>query len=149
MDQLSRSDDLLAHLERAHFDLAVVDEAHRMSARYYSGELKRTKRYELGELLGNGSEHLLLMTATPHAGKEEDFQLLLALLDGDRFVGRHRKAHDATDVYGLMLRRVKEELLTFEGRPLFPERFAATVPYSSRTGEPSCTSRSRPTSATR
>ena len=69
------------------------------------------------------------MTATPHAGKEEDFQLLLALLDGDRFVGRHRKAHDATDVSGLMLRRVKEELLTFEGRRLFPERFAATVPY--------------------
>jgi len=129
MDQLSRSDDVLTHLDQAHFDLVVVDEAHRMAAHYFGGELKKTRRYELGELLGKVSEHLLLMTATPHAGKEEDFQLLLALLDGDRFVGRHRKAHDVTDVSGLMLRRVKEELLTFEGRRLFPERFAATVPY--------------------
>ena len=129
MDQLSRSDDVLAHLDQAHFDLVVVDEAHRMAAHYFGGELKKTRRYELGELLGPVCEHLLLMTATPHAGKEEDFQLLLALLDGDRFVGRHRKAHDATDLSGLMLRRVKEELLTFEGRRLFPERFAATVPY--------------------
>jgi superfamily II DNA or RNA helicase len=129
MDQLSRSDDILTHLDQSHFDLVVVDEAHRMAAHYFGGELKKTRRYELGELLGKVSEHLLLMTATPHAGKEEDFQLLLALLDGDRFVGRHRRAHDATDVSGLMLRRVKEELLTFEGRRLFPERFAATVPY--------------------
>ena len=129
MDQLSRSEDILAHLGQAHFDLVVVDEAHRMAAHYFGNELKRTRRYELGELLGKVSEHLLLMTATPHAGKEEDFQLLLALLDGDRFVGRHRRAYDVTDVSGLMLRRVKEELLTFEGRRLFPERFAATVPY--------------------
>jgi hypothetical protein len=129
MDQLSRSDDLRTHLEQARLDLVVVDEAHRMAAHYFGGELKKTRRYELGELLGRVCEHLLLMTATPHAGKEEDFQLLLALLDGDRFEGRHRKAHDATDVSGLMLRRVKEELLTFEGRRLFPERFAATVPY--------------------
>jgi superfamily II DNA or RNA helicase len=129
MDQLSRSGDIVAQLEQAHFDLVVVDEAHRMAAHYFGGELKKTRRYELGELLGRVSEHLLLMTATPHAGKEEDFQLLLALLDSDRFEGRNRKTHDATDVSGLMLRRVKEELLTFEGRRLFPERFAATVPY--------------------
>jgi superfamily II DNA or RNA helicase len=129
MDQLARSDELRAHLERAHFDLSVIDEAHRMSARYYSGELKRTKRYELGELLGNVSEHLLLMTATPHAGKEEDFQLLLRLLDADRFEGAYREGRDDNGLDGLMLRRIKEELLTFEGKPLFPERFAVTVPY--------------------
>jgi superfamily II DNA or RNA helicase len=129
MDQLSRSDDLLARLQQAHFGLVVVDEAHRMAAHYFGNELKKTRRYELGELLGRVSEHLLLMTATPHAGKEEDFQLLLALLDADRFEGRHRRVHDETDVSGIMLRRIKEELLTFEGKPLFPERFAATVPY--------------------
>jgi superfamily II DNA or RNA helicase len=129
MDQLARSDELRAHLERAHFDLAVVDEAHRMSAQYYGGELKRTKRYELGELLGSVSEHLLLMTATPHAGKEEDFQLLLRLLDADRFEGAYREGRDYNRLDGLMLRRIKEELLTFEGKPLFPERFAVTIPY--------------------
>ena len=48
-----------------------------MSAHYYGNELKRTKRYELGELLGRNARHLLLMTATPHSGKEEDFHLFL------------------------------------------------------------------------
>ncbi|MGH3926577.1 MAG: DEAD/DEAH box helicase, partial [Pseudonocardiaceae bacterium] len=81
MDQLSRSEDLLERLERSDWDLVVVDEAHRMSAHYFGTELKTTKRYELGRLLGRVTRHLLLMTATPHAGKQEDFQLFLALLD--------------------------------------------------------------------
>ena len=61
-----------------------------MSAHYFGGEVKKTKRYQLGELLGAIARHLLLMTATPHAGKEEDFQLFLALLDRDRFEGKFR-----------------------------------------------------------
>ena len=61
-------------------------------AHYFGSELKKTKRYQLGELLGRHARHLLLMTATPHAGKEEDFQLFLALLDTDRFEGRYRDA---------------------------------------------------------
>jgi hypothetical protein len=69
------------------------------------------------------------MTATPHAGKEEDFQLFLALLDPDRFEGRYRAGAHSVDTSGLMSRMVKEELLTFDGRPLFPERRASTVPY--------------------
>src|SRR5664279_2729110 len=85
MDQLSRSEELRSALEHADYDLVVVDEAHRMSAHYFGAELKTTKRYDLGRLLGRVARHLLLMTATPHAGKEEDFQLFLALLDGDRF----------------------------------------------------------------
>src|SRR5664280_2803534 len=75
MDQLSRSEELRSALEHADYDLVVVDEAHRMSAHYFGAELKTTKRYDLGRLLGRVTRHLLLMTATPHAGKEEDFQL--------------------------------------------------------------------------
>ena len=129
MDQLSRSDDLKAQLARADWDLVVVDEAHRMSAHYFGPELHTTKRYQLGQLLGRHARHLLLMTATPHSGKEEDFQLFMALLDSDRFEGRYRDAVHAIDTEGMMRRMVKEELLTFEGRPLFPERRAYTVPY--------------------
>ena len=69
------------------------------------------------------------MTATPHNGKEEDFQLFLALLDGDRFEGRFRDGVHAVDVADLMRRMVKERLLKFDGKPLFPERIAYTVPY--------------------
>ncbi|HEV8526242.1 MAG TPA: helicase-related protein [Actinomycetes bacterium] len=129
MDQLARNDDLLSDLERTDWDLVVVDEAHRMSAHYYGNELKATRRYELGRLLGRIARHFLLMTATPHAGKEEDFQAFMALLDPDRYEGRFRRDEHTADAGDLMCRRVKEELLTFEGRPLFPERRASTVPY--------------------
>ncbi|MCS7008149.1 MAG: DEAD/DEAH box helicase, partial [Gaiellaceae bacterium] len=67
--------------------------------------------------------------ATPHNGKEEDFQLFMALLDGDRFEGRFRDGVHTTDVSDLMRRMVKESLVKFDGTPLFPERIAYTVPY--------------------
>lgn len=129
MDQLSRNPDLLADLERSDWDLVVVDEAHRMSASYYGREFKPTGRYRLGQLLGKVCRHLLLMTATPHAGKEDSYQAFLALLDPDRFEGRFRQQIHSTQTQGLMLRRVKEELRHMDGRPLFPERRASTVPY--------------------
>jgi superfamily II DNA or RNA helicase len=135
MDQLARAEDLTAQLERSDWDLVVVDEAHRMAANYFGGELKRTMRYRLGQLLGRVTRHFLLMTATPHAGKEENFQAFLALLDADRFEGRYRDAVHSVDTGGLMRRMVKEELLTFEGKPLFPERKAETLRYRLSPGE--------------
>jgi hypothetical protein len=100
-----------------------------MSATFFGGEMKYTKRYKLGQLLSTLTRHFLLMTATPHNGKEEDFQLFMALLDGDRFEGRFRDGVHVADVSDLMRRMVKESLLKFDGTPLFPERIAYTVPY--------------------
>jgi SNF2 family DNA or RNA helicase len=111
------------------FDLVVVDEAHKMSATFFAGEIKYTKRYRLGQLLSGLTRHFLLLTATPHNGKEEDFQLFLALLDGDRFEGRFRDGVHQVDVSDLMRRMVKERLVKFDGTPLFPERIAYTVRY--------------------
>ena len=130
MDMLSRDEELQARLERSDWDLIVVDEAHRMSAHYFGQELKTTKRYQLGLMLGKICRHLLLMTATPHAGNQENFQLFLALLDGDRFEGKYRDGVHSIDIDDMMRRMVKEELLTMEGTPLFPERRAYTVPYA-------------------
>ncbi|GAA5121279.1 helicase-related protein [Haloechinothrix salitolerans] len=129
MDQLARSDDLQAQVRESEWDLVVVDEAHRMGAHYFGGKLEKTKRFQLGELLGQRTRHLLLMTATPHSGKEEDFQLFLTLLDRDRFAGKFKQGVHGADTSGVMRRMVKEDLLTFEGRRLFPERVAQTVPY--------------------
>lgn len=129
MDVLSRDEEVQAKLERSDWDLIVVDEAHRMSAHYFGQELKTTKRYQLGQMLGKITRHLLLMTATPHAGNQENFQLFMALLDGDRFEGKYRDGVHSMDVDDMMRRMVKEELLTMEGTPLFPERRAYTVPY--------------------
>ena len=106
-----------------------------MSATYFGGEVKYTKRYRLGQLLSTITRHFLLMTATPHNGKEEDFQLFMALLDGDRFEGRFRDGVHTADVSDLMRRMVKENLLKFDATPLFPERIANTVPYKLSDGE--------------
>jgi hypothetical protein len=100
-----------------------------MSATYFGGEIKYTKRYKLGQLLSTLTRHFLVMTATPHNGKETDFQLFMALLDGDRFEGRFRDGVHTADVSDLMRRMVKEQLLKFDATPLFPERCANTVPY--------------------
>lgn len=129
LDQLARNDDLQEKLRLTHWDLVVVDEAHKLSATYFGNKIEKTKRFHLGELLGSVTRHFLLMTATPHNGKEEDFQLFLSLLDSDRFYGKSRDGARKVDVSDLMRRVVKEELLKFDGTPLFPERRAHTVNY--------------------
>jgi superfamily II DNA or RNA helicase len=130
LDQVSRSDELQARLQQTDWDLVVCDEAHKMSASFFGGDLRETKRYKLGKLLGEISRHFLLMTATPHNGKEEDFQLFLALLDEDRFEGRFRDGVHQVDVSDLMRRMIKENLRKFDGTMLFPERRAYTLNYS-------------------
>jgi SNF2 family DNA or RNA helicase len=131
LDKLSRDEDVQAKLAvpDCRWDLVVCDEAHKMAATFFGGEIKYTKRYKLGQLLSTLTRHFLLMTATPHNGKEQDFQLFMALLDGDRFEGRFRDGVHVADVSDLMRRMVKESLLTFDATPLFPERIAHTVPY--------------------
>ena len=130
LDHLARNDDIVATLKQTEWDLVVVDEAHKMSAHYFGHERKETKRYKLGKVLGAVTRHLLLMTATPHNGNEADFQLFMALLDADRFEGRFRDGVHTVDVRDLMRRVVKEELLRFDGRRLFPERRAYSVTYT-------------------
>lgn len=129
LDKLARNPEWQTYLKQTEWDLIVVDEAHKMSASFSGGEVKYTKRFSLGRELSNLTRHFLLMTATPHNGKEEDFQLFLSLLDADRFEGKFRQGVEQVDVSDLMRRMVKEQLLKFDGRPLFPERIASTMAY--------------------
>jgi superfamily II DNA or RNA helicase len=129
LDQMARNEDLQDKLCAAGWDLVVFDEAHKLAAHFYGNKLEKTGRFKLAEKLGAQTRHLLLMTATPHNGKEEDFQLFLSLLDSDRFYGKFRDGVHKVDCSDLIRRMVKEKLVKFDGTPLFPERRAYTVNY--------------------
>ena len=100
-----------------------------MSASYFGHEIKTTKRFRLGKLLSRLTHHFVLLTATPHNGKEADFQLFLSLLDRDRFEDKYRKDVHKTLAPDLMRRAVKEDIVRFDGTRLFPEHRAYTVHY--------------------
>ena len=129
LDQMARNEELQEKLCSDTWDLVVFDEAHKLSAHYFGSKLHKTGRFRFGEKVGRHTRHLLLMTATPHNGKEGDFQLFLSLLDSDRFYGKFRDGVHKVDPSDLMRRMVKEELVKFDGTPLFPERLAYTINY--------------------
>lgn len=129
LDKLARNEVLREKLKITDWDLIVVDEAHKMSATVWGGEVKYTAHFRLGQLLSSITRHFLLLTATPHNGKEADFELFLSLIDQDRFEGVNHTSNKSVDVSDIMRRLVKEELLKFDGTPLFPERRAYTVNY--------------------
>ena len=136
VDQLSRSEELMAKVQAADWDLVIVDEAHKMSAHRYGDELRRTKRFVLGETLRECTRHFLLLTATPHNGKNEDFLAFMTLIDPERFTGRLRDGSGSDgngtampDVSDVMRRKVKESLRTFEGKRLFPQRHAHSLNF--------------------
>lgn len=126
----AKQDDILPGILRAHWDLVIVDEAHKMSARTYGTEVKKTKRYELGEQLSKATDRLLLCTATPHQGDVDQFAHFLRLLDEDQFVAldvdRDLIALEESPWFS---RRIKEDLQDFNGQPLFTPRVAVTIPF--------------------
>ena len=130
LDRLARDEELKTKLKETEWDLVVCDEAHKMSATAWGGDVKYTRRYRLGQLLSGIARNFLLLTATPHNGKNEDFQLFMALVDPDRFEGGQHAKDQVPDVSGVMRRLTKEEMFRFDGTPLFPERRAYTVNYS-------------------
>jgi len=131
LDMAARSEELKTKLSAApEWDLVICDEAHRMAASYFGGEMKEPQRYKLGKLPGTRTRNLLLMSATPHNGKEADFQLFMGLLDADCFEGRFREGIHKADVSDMLRRLIKEELYRMDGTPLFPERRAYTAGYA-------------------
>lgn len=129
LDQMARNKELQEKLLATSWDLVIFDEAHKLAAHFTGNKLDKTDRFQFAEKLGARTRHLLLMSATPHNGKEEDFQLFLSLLDSDRFYGKCRDGVHKVDSSDLMRRMVKEEMCKFDGTPLFPERRAYTANY--------------------
>jgi len=126
----AKQEEILASLSSVHWDLVIVDEAHKMSAYKYGIKITRTQRYKLGEVLSRTSNHLVFLTATPHKGDPENFRLFLDLLmpgffSSPEMVEESLKNRDNP----LFIRRLKEDLKDFEGRPIFTRRFPKTIKF--------------------
>ena len=126
----AKRDEILPTLDSADFDMIIVDEAHKLAAYSYNGKISKTGRYKLGEILSKNSEHLLFLTATPHKGDTENFRLFLDLLQPGFFATTEMledsiKKNENT----LFLRRMKEDMKDFEGKPLFLPRNVITPAY--------------------
>jgi len=126
----AKQDDILASLSSVHWDLVIVDEAHKMSAYKYGEKTQKTQRYKLGEVLSRNSTHLLFLTATPHKGDPENFRLFLDLLIPGFFATNEMIEESLKNKDNpLFIRRLKEDLKDFEGKPIFTRRFPITIKF--------------------
>ena len=126
----AKQEDILESLKAAHWDFVIVDEAHKMAAYKYGQKTKYTDRYKLGQILSENSRFLLFLTATPHKGDPENFRLFLELLEPEMFPNLKLLEESIKNQDNpLYLRRLKEDLVDFEGKPLFPPRFLHTVKF--------------------
>ncbi|MDW8245740.1 MAG: helicase-related protein [Sandaracinaceae bacterium] len=124
----AKQESIMPTLSGVNWDLVIVDEAHKMAAYRHGSKTEKTNRYRLGELLAQNTEHLLLLTATPHRGDQENFKMLLRLIEPGLF-DEEASALPQDGVSPFFLRRLKEELRDFEGKPLFPLRHVVTRTY--------------------
>ncbi len=134
---LAKRDEILPGLRQARWDLVIVDEAHRMSAR---DETHKSRRYKLGELLRDSADRMLLLTATPHKGDAQNFTLFLQLLDRDAYadVKSIREAMNRGNA-PFYLRRTKEAMVhfperlkdgTWAAKPVFTKRIPHTAGFA-------------------
>lgn len=134
---LAKRTEILPGLRQVHWDLVIIDEAHRMSA---SREDSKSQRYKLGELLRDSTDHILLMTATPHKGDVENFNLFLQLLDQDAFANvKSIKEAMIERRAPFYLRRTKEAMVyfpkkqpdgTWAAEKIFKKRIPKTVGFN-------------------
>jgi len=127
----AKQEDVMLSLAESMWDLVIVDEAHKLAAyEYGSGKITKTQRYKLGELLSKNSNFLLFLTATPHRGDPSNFRLFLDLLEPGFFATNEILMEAIRNRENpLFLRRLKEDLKTFDGTPIFPPRKVKTVKY--------------------
>jgi len=127
----AKREEILPSLGSARFDLIIVDEAHKMSAYSYGDKISKTDRYRLGEVLSKTADpHLLFLTATPHKGDPENFRLFVDLLEPGFFATAEMLQESIINQDNpLFIRRMKEDLKDFEGKPLFLPRYVRTIGF--------------------
>jgi SNF2 family DNA or RNA helicase len=126
----AKREEILPLLRSVEWDLVIVDEAHKMAAYRYGDKITKRERYKLGEVLSKKTEHLLFLTATPHTGDPENYRLFLDLLlpgffATQKLIDESLENRDNP----LFIRRMKEDLKDFEGKPIFTNRYPKTIKF--------------------
>ena len=139
IDFISR-EDVLNVAGNSHWDLIIFDEAHKLSAYEYGSKIYFSQRYAAAQKLSQQCEHILLLTATPHRGRMDTFKMLLQLLDEDIFAteeiaNTRIRELEHNGINKFFIRRLKENMKNWDGKPLFKERFTKTTSYELTTEE--------------
>ncbi|MBM3332445.1 DUF3883 domain-containing protein, partial [candidate division WOR-3 bacterium] len=150
VDFLARNQPCLDAAKQVQWDMVIVDEAHKLSAYAYGTRMEESERYRALRELSSRTDHLLMLTATPHRGRKDTFRYVLQLLDVDLFqkdelVGQRVREqtallstpgeafeYEAPITHAknrFFLRRLKEEMVDWNGQPLFKPRYTRTVGY--------------------
>jgi len=137
VDTLWREKMRHAYSEAEPYELVIFDEAHKLAARYNADlTIEKTNRYEMAEVIAQQGRHLLLMTATPHMGKDDQYYFLWRLLEPDLLSTQPAfKALSKKRKRAYLLRRMKEQMVRFDGEPIYKARKSLTVQYPLRPGE--------------
>ncbi|WP_448518928.1 helicase-related protein [Rhodoflexus sp.] len=133
IDFISR-EDVLNVASNSHWDLVVFDESHKLSAYDYGAKQYLSQRYKAAHTLSKQCEHLLLLTATPHRGRKDTFKKLLQLLDEDIFptsdiASERVRELEHNGINRFFIRRLKEDMKDWQGKPLFKQRYTKTISY--------------------
>lgn len=133
IDFISR-EDVLNVAGNSHWDLIIFDEAHKLSAYEYGSKIYFSQRYAAAQKLSRQCEHILLLTATPHRGRMDTFKMLLQILDEDIFAteeiaNTRIRELEHNGINKFFIRRLKEDMKNWNGKPLFKERFTRTTSY--------------------
>ena len=139
----------LAEMDVEPYDLVVFDEAHKLSVNVSQQRIDKTRRYQLAEALAGAASadtpfkglkwtarHLLLLTATPHQGRDAPYHYLWRLLDAQLFGAAEafrRYPPEARQRH--FIRRIKEEMVDLAGLPLYKARQCTTFSYDLTQGE--------------
>lgn len=131
VDTLWRDRMRKAYLAAPPYDLVVFDEAHKLSARLDADlAIDKTRRYEMAEQIARQDRHLLLMTATPHMGKDDPYYFLWRLLEPELLSSREAFGRlTPTQKQRYLLRRMKEDMVRFDGTAIYPLRESKTIEY--------------------
>ena len=139
----AKREDVRERIWQQYWDLVIVDEAHKCSAytkrrSNRAAEVEKTKRYQLVEKISSHCTHLLFLTATPHYGDDDRFCHFLRLIDPDIFPEPHKFPNEIQRMKRMILpnadnpyilRRLKEDMVDFNGRPLFTLRHSLTITF--------------------